>query len=235
MILIIKSTHSLSTILTDRSSGWWATQWVTIQSISILTHSLSEWSEHNSYTVMTMNTIDSKEKDSWWNTLLILQINSLNHYSQHSEVISILHPSLFHLSHSSIPYSLVMKNRLLFVSIHTNLCPTNSLHCYHLYDCEISPYCFIIHSSIHTHGYKAVYDNDSVTQRSVTDLHSSTTTYSHWLLEQSILRGYLWNQRYWFVHAIPIHDNYKSSKECSILMIMTLHPITTREWMNLVG
>ena len=25
MILIIKSTHSLSTILTDRSSGWWAT------------------------------------------------------------------------------------------------------------------------------------------------------------------------------------------------------------------
>ena len=69
MILIIKSTHSLSTILTDRSSGWWATPSVTIQSISILTHSLSEWSEHNSYTVMTMNTIDSKEKESWCRTL----------------------------------------------------------------------------------------------------------------------------------------------------------------------
>ena len=145
MILIIKSTHSLSILLTDRSSGWWDTPWVTIH---LHSHSLSEWSEHNSYTVMTMNTIDSKEKDSWWNTLLILQINSLNHYSQHSEVISILH-----LSHSSIPYSLVMKDRLLFVSIHTNLCPTNTLHCYHLYGCEISPYSFIIHSSIHTHGY----------------------------------------------------------------------------------
>ena len=108
MIVIIKSTHSLSTILTDRSSGWWTTPSVTIQSISILTHSLSEWSEHNSYTVMTMNTIDSKGKDSWWNTLLILQINYLNHYSLHSEVIWILHPSLFHLSHSSIPYSLLL-------------------------------------------------------------------------------------------------------------------------------
>ena len=38
MILIIKATHSLSTILTDRSSGWWATPSVTIQFISILTH-----------------------------------------------------------------------------------------------------------------------------------------------------------------------------------------------------
>ena len=56
--------------------------------------------------------------------------------------------SLIHLI-----FSLVMKDRLLFVSIHTNLCPTNTLHCYHIYDCEISPYCFIIHSSIHTHGY----------------------------------------------------------------------------------
>ena len=105
MILIIKSTHSLSILLTDRSSGWWATPWVTIH---LHSHTLSEWSEHNSYTVMTMNTIDSKEKDSWWNTLRILQINSLNHYSQHSEVISILHLSLFHLSHSSIPYSLLL-------------------------------------------------------------------------------------------------------------------------------
>ena len=127
MILIIKSNHSLSTLLTDRSSGWWATQWVTVQSISILTHSLSEWSEHSSHTVMTMNTIDSKERHSWWNTLLIVQINSLNHYSQHSDLtspsltipfVSLIHPIL----------SLVMKNRLLFVSIHRNFCPTNSLH-----------------------------------------------------------------------------------------------------------
>ena len=126
MILIIKSTHSLSTLLTDRSSGWWATPWVTIQFISILTHSLSEWSEHNSYTVMTMNTIDSKEKDSWWNTLLILQINSLNHYSQHSEVISILHLSLFHLSHSSIPYSLLLwrTDCYSFQSIRISVLPT---------------------------------------------------------------------------------------------------------------
>ena len=37
MILIIKSTHSLSTTLTDRSSGWWATPWV---SIHLHSHSL---------------------------------------------------------------------------------------------------------------------------------------------------------------------------------------------------
>ena len=33
--------------------------------IHLHSHRLSEWSEHNSYTVMTMNTIDSKEKHSW--------------------------------------------------------------------------------------------------------------------------------------------------------------------------
>ena len=153
MILIIKSTHSPSTILSDRSSGWWATPWVTIQ--SILTHSLSQWSEHNSYTVMTMNTIDSKEKDSWWNTLRILQINSLNHYSQHSEVISILHPSLFHLSHSSISYSLLLwrTDCYSFQSIRISVLPTLFIVIISMTDCEISPYCFIIHSSIHTHGY----------------------------------------------------------------------------------
>ena len=92
MILIIKSTHSPS-ILTDRSSGWWATPWVTIH---LHSHSLSEWSEHNSYTVMTMNTIDSKEMHSWcwtlfWSyrsTLSIIILNtvkwfqySISHYS----------------------------------------------------------------------------------------------------------------------------------------------------------
>ena len=73
-----------------------------------------------------MNTIDSKEKESWWNTLLILQINSLNHYSQHSEVISILHLSLFHLSHSSIPYSLLLwrTDCYSFQSIRISVLPT---------------------------------------------------------------------------------------------------------------
>ena len=133
MILIIKSTHSLSTLLTDRSSDWWATQWV---SIHLHSHSLSQWSEHNSYTVMTMNTIDSKEKDSWWNTLLILEINSLFIITISTEWSDLNNPSL------TIPFvslintilSVVRKDRLLFVSIHRNLCPTNTLHCSQIND-----------------------------------------------------------------------------------------------------
>ena len=157
MIMIIKSTHSPSTILlTDRSSGWWTTPSVTIH---LHSHSLSESSEHNSYTVMTMNTIDSKGKESWWNTLLILQINSLNHYSQHSEVISILHLSLFHLSHSSIPYSLLLwrTDCYSFQSIRISVLPTLFIVIISMTDCEISPYCLIIYSSIHTHGYETVW------------------------------------------------------------------------------
>ena len=42
----------------------------------------------------------------------------LNNPSLTIPLVSLIHPLL----------SLVMKNRLLFVSIHTNLCPTNSLH-----------------------------------------------------------------------------------------------------------
>ena len=100
MILIIKSTLSLS-ILTDRSSGWWATP-----NSSPFSHIIrmirtqfihSHDNEYNRF---------KREGFMMLNTLLILQINSLNHYSQHSEVISIPHPSLFHLSHSSISYSL---------------------------------------------------------------------------------------------------------------------------------
>ena len=104
MILIIKSTHSLS-ILTDRSSGWWATQWVTIQSISILTHSLSEWSEHNCHTVMTMNTIDSKEMDSWcwtlfWSYRSTLSIIILNTVKWFQQSISHYSNCLTHPSHT---------------------------------------------------------------------------------------------------------------------------------------
>ena len=103
MILIIKSTHSLSTILTDRSSGWWATQWVTVQFISILTHSLSEWLEHNSYTVMTMNTIDSKEKHSWY-----------EHSSDLTDQLSLHH----HHSSLSTQWSDLNNPSLLLISFH---------------------------------------------------------------------------------------------------------------------
>ena len=121
MILIIKSTHSLSTILTDRSSGWWATPNPSPFSFIIrmirtqFIHSHD--SEYNRF---------KREGIMMLNTLLILQINSLNHYSQHSEVISILHPSLFHLSHSSIPYSLLLwrTDYYSFQSIRISVLPT---------------------------------------------------------------------------------------------------------------
>ena len=92
----------------------------------------------------------SHDRSLFWSyrsTLSIIILNTVKWFQY-----SIPHYSIC-LTHPSHTLSLVMKDSLLFVSIHRNLCPTNTLHCYHLYDCEISPYCFIIHSSIHTHGY----------------------------------------------------------------------------------
>ena len=152
MILIIKSTHSLSTILTDRSSGWWATPWV---SIHLHSHSLiiriirtqfihSHDNEYNRFKREGfMMEHSSDPTDQLSQSLFSTQWSDFNTPSLTIPFVSLIH----------LIFSLVMKDRLLFVSIHTNLCPTNSLHCYHLYDCETSPYCFIIHSSIHTHGY----------------------------------------------------------------------------------
>lgn len=149
MILIIKSTHSLSTILTDRSSGWWATP---NPSPFSLTHYPND---QNTIHTQSWQWIQSIQKEGFMmehssdptdqlsQSLFSTQWSDFNTPSLTIPFVSLIHPIL----------SLVMKDRLLFVSIHTNLCPTNTLHCYHLYDCEISPYCFIIHSSIHTHGY----------------------------------------------------------------------------------
>ena len=151
MIVIIKSTYSLSTILTDRSSGWWATPSVTIHLHShshiirmIRTQFIhSHDNEYNRFKRegFMMNTSDPTDQLS--QSLFSTQWSDFNTPSLTIPFLSLIHPIL----------SLVVKDRLLFVSIHTNLCPTNTLHCYHLYDCEISSYCFIIHSSIHTHGY----------------------------------------------------------------------------------
>ena len=151
MILIIKSTHSLSTILiTDRSSGWWATPSVTIQ--SILTHYPNDQNTIHTQSWQWIQSIQKRrihDRSLFWSyrsTLSIIILNTVKWFQY-----SISHYSIC-LTHPSHTLS-VVKDRLLFVSIHRNLCPTNTLHCYHLYDCEISPYCFIIHSSIHTHGY----------------------------------------------------------------------------------
>ena len=57
--------HSLSINNTHRSIQWLMSYTMSNNSIHLHSHTLSQWSEHNSYTVMTMNTIDSKEKDSW--------------------------------------------------------------------------------------------------------------------------------------------------------------------------
>ena len=148
MILIIKSTHSLSTILTDRSSGWWATPNPSPFSLIIrmirtqFTHSHdNEYNRFKREGFMIEHSSDPTDQLS--QSLFSTQWSDFNTPSLTIPFVSLIHPIL----------SLVIKDRLLFVSIHTNLCPTNTLHCYHLYDCEISPYCFIIHSSIHTHGY----------------------------------------------------------------------------------
>ena len=100
MILIIKSTHSLS-ILTDRSSGWWATLWVTIQSISILTDYPND---QNTIATQSWQWIQSIQKrrihdrtlfSSYRSTLSIIILNtvkwfqySISHYS-----ICLTHPS----------------------------------------------------------------------------------------------------------------------------------------------
>ena len=148
MILIIKSTHSLSILLTDRSSGWWATPNSSPFSLTIrmirtqFIHSHdNEYNRFKREGFVIEHSSDPTDQLSQW--LFSTQWSDFNTPSLTIPFVSLIHP---------IP-SLVVKDRLLFVSIHTNLCPTNSLHCYHLYDCEISPYCFIIHSSIHTHGY----------------------------------------------------------------------------------
>ena len=148
MILIIKSTHSLSTILTDRSSGWWATPNSSPFSFIIrMIRTQFIHSHDNEYNRFKregfMMEHSSDPTDQLSQSLFSTQWSDFNTSSLTIPFVSLLHPII----------SLVMKDRLLFVSIHTNLCLTNSLPCYHIYDCEISPYCFIIHSSIHTHGY----------------------------------------------------------------------------------
>ena len=149
MILIIKSTHSLSTILiTDRSSGWWATPNSSPFSLIIrMIRTQFIHSHDNEYNRFKregfMIEHSSDPTDQLSQSLFSTEWSDFNSPSLTIPFVSLIHPIL----------SLVIKDRLLFVSIHMNLCPTNSLHCYHLYDCEISPYCFIIHSSIHTHGY----------------------------------------------------------------------------------
>ena len=148
MILIIKSTHSLSILLTDRSSGWWATPNSSPFSLTIrMIRTQFIHSHDNEYNRFKREGFvmehSSDPTDQLSQSLFSTQWSDLNTPSLTIPFVSLLHPII----------SLVMKDRLLFVSIHTNLCPTNSLHCYHLYDCEISSYCFIIHSSIHTHGY----------------------------------------------------------------------------------
>ena len=147
MILIIKSTHSLS-ILTDRFSGWWATPNSSPFSLIIrmirtqLPHSHdNEYNRFKREGFMMEHSSDPTDQLS--QSLFSTQWSDFNTPSLTIPFVSLIHPIL----------SVVMKDRLLFVSIHTNLCPTNTLHCYHLYDCEISSYWFIIHSSIHTHGY----------------------------------------------------------------------------------
>ena len=81
-------------------------------------------------------------------SLFSTQGSDLNTPSLTIPFVSLIHPIL----------SLVVKDSLLFVSIQTNLCPTSTLPCYHLYDCEILPYCFIIHSSILWYtGYTLIY------------------------------------------------------------------------------
>ena len=148
MILIIKSTHSLSTLLTDRSSGWWATPNPSPFSLIIrMIRTQFPHSHDNEYNRFKREGFimehSSDPTDQLSQSLFSTQWSDFNTPSLTIPFVSLIHPIL----------SLVVKDRLLFVSIHTNLCPTNTLHCYHLYDCEISPYCFIIHSSIHTHGY----------------------------------------------------------------------------------
>ena len=129
MILIIKSTHSLSTILTDRSSGWWATPNSSPFSLIIriirtqFTHSHdNEYNRFKREGFMMEHSSDPTDQLS--QSLFSTQWSDFNTPSLTIPFVSLIHPIL----------SLVMKDRLLFVSIHTNLCPTNSLHCYHLYD-----------------------------------------------------------------------------------------------------
>ena len=148
MILIIKSNHSLSILLTDRSSGWWATPNSSPFSLIIrmirtqFIHSHdNEYNRFKREGFMMEHSSDPTDQLSL--SLFSTQWSDFNTPSLTIPFLSLIHPIL----------SLVMKDRLLFVSIHTNLCLTNTLHCYHLYGCKISPYCFIIHSSIHTHGY----------------------------------------------------------------------------------
>ena len=173
MIVIIKSTHSLSILITDRFNGWWATQWITIQSISILTDY-----PNDQYTIptqslqffMIMNTDRFKREgfmmmkhSSDPRDQLSLHYHSQS-LSQQNEVIWIIHLSLFHLYHWSIPYSLLLGRTdcYSFQSIGISVLP---IHCETLFivhksmiDCEISPYCLIIYSSsIHTHGYETVW------------------------------------------------------------------------------
>ena len=121
MTVIIKATHSLSILITDRSSGWWATPNSSPFSLIIrMIRTQVIHSHDNEYNRF------KREAFMLLNSLRILQINSLNHYSQHSEVISILHLSLFHLSYSSIPYSLLLWRTYCysFQSIRISVLPT---------------------------------------------------------------------------------------------------------------
>ena len=101
MILIINSTHSLSILLTDRSSGWWATQWITIQFISILTHYPNDQNTIHTQSWQWIQSIQKRrthDRTLFWSyrsTLSIIILNtvkwfqySISHYS-----ICLTHPS----------------------------------------------------------------------------------------------------------------------------------------------
>ena len=148
MILIIKSTHSLSILLTDRSSGWATPNPSPFSLIIPMIRTQFIHSHNNEYNRFKregfMIEHSSDPTDQLSLSLFSTQWSDLNNPSLTIPFVSLIHPIL----------SLIVKDRLLFVSIQTNLCPTNTLHYYHLYDWlwDIT-ILFHIHSSIHTHGY----------------------------------------------------------------------------------
>ena len=99
-------------------------------------------------------------------------------------MIWILHPSLFHLSHSSISYSLLLwrTDCYSFQSIRISVLPTLFIVIISMTVRYHHTVWLSTHQSIHMDTKQ--YDNDVLTQRSVIDLptllHSRITTYSHW-------------------------------------------------------
>ena len=100
MILIIKSTHSLSILITDRSSGWWATP---NPSPFSLTHYLNDQNTIHTQSWQWIQSIQKRrirDRTLFWSYRSTLSIIILNTVKWFQYSISHYSICLTHLSHT---------------------------------------------------------------------------------------------------------------------------------------